>query len=49
MIFFVLATPILLLMMGLVIESGRVFLDYRHMQAAADTAALVGAQDLPCK
>jgi Putative Flp pilus-assembly TadE/G-like len=38
---------VLVPMMGLAVEGGRVFTTYRQMQAAADMAALVGAQDLP--
>lgn len=48
MIFFALVSGILALTMGLAIEGGRAFVEYRRMQAAADMAAIVGAQDLPC-
>jgi len=33
---------------GLTIEGGRVYAEYRHLQSAADMAATVGAQSLPC-
>ncbi|HZU14467.1 MAG TPA: pilus assembly protein TadG-related protein [Chloroflexota bacterium] len=46
-IFIAVMASVLLMMMGLAVEGGRVLLEYRHMQAAADMAALVGAEDLP--
>lgn len=48
MIFFALVSGILALTMGLAVEGGRAFVEYRRMQSAADMAAIVGAQDLPC-
>jgi Flp pilus assembly protein TadG len=48
MIMFAVLAATLLLTMAVAIEGGRVFVEYRHMQSAADVAALVGAQDLPC-
>lgn len=48
MIFFAILASAMFLMMGLAVEGGRVFVEYRHMQASVDMAALVGAQDLPC-
>ena len=33
---------------GLAVEGGRMFVEYRQIQSAADMAALVGAQGLPC-
>lgn len=47
MIFFAVLSAALMLTLGVTVEGGRVFVEYRHMQAAADMAALVGAQDLP--
>lgn len=47
MIFVAIMSSVLLMMMALAIEGGRVLVEYRHMQAAADMAALVGAEDLP--
>jgi len=34
--------------MGLAVLGGHVFVEFRRMQAAADMAAIVGAQKLPC-
>ncbi|MGI8967989.1 MAG: pilus assembly protein TadG-related protein [Chloroflexota bacterium] len=34
--------------MGLAVEGGNAFVQYRQLQSAADMAAVVGAQDLPC-
>jgi len=48
MILFAVLGSVLMLTMGLAIEGGNLFTQYRHMQSAADMAALVGAQDLPC-
>lgn len=48
MIFFALVSGILALTMGLAVEGGRAFVEYRRMQSAADLAAIVGAQKLPC-
>lgn len=49
MVMFAVLASTMMLTMGLAVEGGRVFVEYRRMQAAADMAALVGAQDLPCK
>jgi Putative Flp pilus-assembly TadE/G-like len=38
---------VLIPMVGVVVEGGRVFVTYRKMQAAADMAALVASQKLP--
>jgi hypothetical protein len=48
MIFTAIVFSTLMLIMGLAIEGGRVYTEYRKVQAAADMAALVGAQTLPC-
>src|SRR5579863_10549124 len=48
MIMIAVLMPVLVGIMGLAVEGGRVFVEYHHMQAAADMAAIVGAQDLPC-
>jgi hypothetical protein len=48
MIFFAILSSALLGTMGIAVEGGRVFVEYRHLQAAADMAAIVGAQKLPC-
>lgn len=48
MIFFAILASSMFMMMGLAVEGGRLFVEYRHMQASVDMAALVGAQDLPC-
>lgn len=48
MILFAVLGSVLMMIMGLAIEGGNLFTQYRHMQSAADMAALVGAQDLPC-
>lgn len=48
MIFFAIMASALMMMTGLAVEGGRLLVEYRHMQAAVDMAALVGAQDLPC-
>jgi Flp pilus assembly protein TadG len=47
MIFFAVVAATLMMMMGIAVEGGRLMVEYRHMQAAADMAALVGAEDLP--
>ena len=47
LIFFAVLAPVLFAILGLAVEGGIAFSEYRHMQAAADVAALVGAQDLP--
>lgn len=46
-IFLAIVVPVLALIMGLAVEAGRIVVTYRQMQAAADMAAMVGAQDLP--
>jgi Flp pilus assembly protein TadG len=48
MILFAILLPVLMGILGLAVEGGRVWVEYRKMQAAADLAALVGAQKLPC-
>lgn len=48
MIFFAVLAPALFGTAGIAIEGGRVFVEYRRVQAAADMAAIVGAQALPC-
>ena len=48
LIFVAVIGSVLMGIMGLAVEGGQVFVEYRHMQAAADMAALVGAQKLPC-
>src|SRR5450759_5171250 len=48
LIFFAIMASALFMMMGLAVEGGNVLMQYRKMQAAADMAALVGAQSLPC-
>lgn len=40
--------PVLIGMLLLVIEAGRVVVEFRRLQSAADVAAMVGAQALPC-
>jgi Putative Flp pilus-assembly TadE/G-like len=47
MIFFAICISGLLLTTGVAVEGGRLFVQHRQMQAAADMAALVGAQQLP--
>jgi Flp pilus assembly protein TadG len=47
-VYFGILMPVILLLLGVVIEGGYVEARYRRMQAAADMAALVGAQALPC-
>jgi Putative Flp pilus-assembly TadE/G-like len=48
MIMFAILLPIIMSLTGLAVEGGRIFVEYRRLQSAADMAALVGAQDLPC-
>src|SRR5947209_6061178 len=48
MIFFAVVASSLFMTMGLAVEGGNLFAQYRRMQSAADMAALVAAQDLPC-
>lgn len=48
MILFAVLAAGLMMMMCMAIEGGRVFVEFRRLQAAADVAALTGAQDLPC-
>jgi Putative Flp pilus-assembly TadE/G-like len=48
LILFALVLPLVIGMLGLAIEGGRVWVEYRKMQSAADLAALIAAQDLPC-
>ena len=47
-IFLALTLPLISMTAGLTIEGGRVYAEYRHLQAAADMAATAGAQGLPC-
>jgi hypothetical protein len=47
-ILFALLLPVMMSIVGLTVEGGRVWVEYRKMQAAADMAALIGAQNLPC-
>jgi Flp pilus assembly protein TadG len=47
-IFFAILLSGLFATAGIAIEGGRVFVEYRRAQAAADMAALIGAQALPC-
>ena len=46
-IFIALAMPVFLAMGGFVIEGGHLFVAKRHLQNAADAAALAAARDLP--
>jgi Flp pilus assembly protein TadG len=48
MIFFAIVSATLALTTGLAVEGGRAFVQYRKLQNAADLAAIVGAQKLPC-
>src|SRR5579885_1184656 len=48
LLFFAVIAPLLLLTMVLAIEAGSLFAEHQRLQSAADVAALVGAQDLPC-
>jgi hypothetical protein len=48
MIMFAVLAPLLMLVVGLAVEGSRMFVEYRQLQSAADMAALVGAQKLPC-
>lgn len=48
MVFFAVVISAIALTCGLALEGGRAFVEYRRMQAAADMAAIVGAQALPC-
>jgi hypothetical protein len=48
MILFGVLASVLLFTIGLAVEGGRVFTEYQRLQTAADMAALVGAQQLPC-
>lgn len=47
-IFAAICFMVLALVMSLAIQGGRVYTQYRRLQAATDMAALVGAQTLPC-
>lgn len=40
--------PALMSTLGLAIMGGRAFVEFRRMQTAADMAAVIGAQSLPC-
>jgi Flp pilus assembly protein TadG len=48
MIMFAILSSAVFMTMGLAVEGGRILVEQRHMQSAADMAALVGAQSLPC-
>lgn len=48
MVFFAVVMPGLMFALGLTVEGGYLIVQYRHLQVAADMAALVGAQSLPC-
>ena len=48
MIFFAILSSALFGTAGLAIEGGRSFVEFRRLQSAADMAAVVGAQGLPC-
>lgn len=47
-IFFAVVGIALTLATGVAVEGGRVYVSYRRLQSAADMAALLGAQKLPC-
>ncbi|HEX6509694.1 MAG TPA: pilus assembly protein TadG-related protein [Chloroflexota bacterium] len=47
-IFVAIVLPVLLLILGLAIGAGEALVQYRSVADAADLAALVGAQSLPC-
>jgi Flp pilus assembly protein TadG len=48
LLYFAIILPVLVLTAGVVIEFGYLMSQYRLMHSAADMAALVGAQTLPC-
>jgi Putative Flp pilus-assembly TadE/G-like len=48
MIFFAIVALTLTLATGLAVEAGHAYVQYRKLQSAADMAALLGAQKLPC-
>ncbi len=48
MIFFAVLLSTLCMTTGLAVEGGYMMVQYRKMQSAADMAALIGAQNLPC-
>jgi len=47
LIFVAVCAPVMIMFMGLALEGGRAFVEFRRMQSAADMAALVGAENLP--
>ncbi|HEX6508223.1 MAG TPA: pilus assembly protein TadG-related protein [Chloroflexota bacterium] len=49
LLYFAMVLPVLIFCITLVIGGSYVMNEYRHMQTAADMAALVGAQALPCE
>jgi len=48
MIFFAVLLSTLCMTTGLAVEGGNMMVQYRKLQSAADMAALIGAQKLPC-
>lgn len=48
LVFFALVAMTLAFTTGLAVEGGRLYAQYRQLQSAADLAAIVGAQALPC-
>lgn len=48
LIFFAIMLSGLMGVTGVAVEGGRIFVEYRKLQASADMAALIGAQKLPC-
>lgn len=48
LIFVAVMASVLMGITGVAVEGGHMFVEFRRMQAAADMAALVGAQKLPC-
>ncbi len=48
MIFFAVLLSALCMTTGLAVEGGNMMVQYRKLQSAADMAALIGAQKLPC-
>lgn len=48
LIFAAVLASVLMAITGVAVEGGHMFVEFRRMQAAADMAALVGAQKLPC-
>lgn len=48
MVLFAVIAMVLAMTTGLAVEGGRAYSDYRHLQSAADLAAIGAAQKLPC-